>query len=84
VAPGGAIVKTYDLLHGGLGIFSCLTLSQDGNSFWTCETDSGEVWQVDIATGNILENWGVGINMSPGGIALYPATGPAPCIGCRP
>jgi hypothetical protein len=85
VAPGGGIVKDYDLLGQALfPLYFCMTLSADSTSFWTCESDSGQVWQVDIATGSILQQWGVGVNLGIGGIAIFPATGQGatPCARC--
>lgn len=80
MAPGGSIVKTYPF--NATGIY-CLALGADNNSFWTCEHDSGEIWQVDIATGRILEDWFDGAFLSTGGLAIFPAT-PLPSKCARP
>jgi WD40 repeat protein len=83
VAPGGTIVKTYNPLgNGGIGVFVFATPSLDGRSAWINESDSGEVWQVDLATGSILQQWSDGAPFETGGIALYPAN--APCSRCGP
>ena len=31
-----------------------MSLDPDGNSFWTGDSTSGDVWRVDIASGNVL------------------------------
>jgi len=55
VSPSG-IVKTYTLPGNGGGDFS-LNLDPTGTAFWTGDFTSGDVWEVDIATGNILHQW---------------------------
>jgi WD40 repeat protein len=52
----GNIIRTYTLT-GASEIFA-LNLDPDGTSFWTGDIGgSTGVWEVDIATGNILEHW---------------------------
>ena len=55
----GGIVKTYVLPGNGGGDFS-LNLDPAGTAFWTGDFATGDVWEVDIATGNILEQWSTG------------------------
>lgn len=74
VAPGGAIVMTYNL-PGNSGEDFALNLSQDGKSFWTADLASGEVWQVDIATGNILNQWNSGFPSTTAGLAVFQEKG---------
>lgn len=52
----GGIVKTYGLPGNGGGDFS-LNLDTTGTAFWTGDDVTGQVWEVDIATGAILEHW---------------------------
>lgn len=86
VAPGGSIVKIYDPLQGGIGLLIGLALSADSKSFWTYEADSGEIWQIDIATGSTLAQWNDGVPFLTGGLAIFPATPiPSKCARpCRP
>jgi PEP-CTERM motif len=55
----GGIVMTYTLPGNGGGDFS-LNLDPTGTHFWTGDFATGEVWEVDIATGTILEQWNSG------------------------
>jgi hypothetical protein len=55
----GGIVQTYVLPGNGGGDFS-LNLDPSGNSFWTGDFATGEVWEVNIATGAIEEQWSTG------------------------
>lgn len=52
----GAVVKTYTLPGNGGGDFS-LNLDPNGTDFWTGDFDTGEMWEVNIATGAIDEQW---------------------------
>jgi len=54
----GAIAKTYTLPGNGGGDFS-LNLDPNGTDFWTGDYVTGNVWEVNIATGAIDENWNV-------------------------
>ncbi len=74
VAPGGAIVKTYNL-PGNSGVDFALNLDPSGTAFWTADLGSGEVWEVDIATGNILQQWNSGYPNSTGGLAIFQESG---------
>jgi streptogramin lyase len=52
----GNIIQSYTL-PGASEIFA-LNLDPDGTSFWTGDIGgSTGIWEVDIATGNILEHW---------------------------
>jgi DNA-binding beta-propeller fold protein YncE len=52
----GNVIKTY-IIPGGTEIFA-LNLDPNGTAFWTGDIGgSTGVWEVDIATGNILEHW---------------------------
>jgi hypothetical protein len=67
------IVKTYTLPGNGGGDFS-LNLDPTGTAFWTGDFATGEVWEVNIATGNILEQWNSGSG-SMYGITVFGESG---------
>ena len=82
----GAVLQTYPI--AGVGQLFALNLDPDGTSFWTGDDGNGEVYHVDIATGNILGQFnsapatglfGVaivgGIVVSQPTIMVTPATG---------
>ncbi len=50
----GNITKTYPVDPNN-NLFA-LSINPDGKSFWTADFD-GTVWNVDIATGNIIHTW---------------------------
>jgi hypothetical protein len=56
----GDIVKTY-LSGTGVGLFS-LNLDPNGTDFWTGDFSSGNIWEINIATGAIdnMFNTGTG------------------------
>ena len=80
VAMGGGIVETYTL-PGNAGEDFALNLDPNGTAFWTADLASGEVWEVDIATGTILQQWNSGFPGSTGGLAVFkePGQGVPPC-----
>ena len=51
----GNVVKTYFL--PGSSVLFAMNLDPNGTSFWTGDLGNNQVWNVDIATGNILEHW---------------------------
>jgi hypothetical protein len=55
----GSIIKSFTLPGDGGGDFS-LNLDPDGTDFWTGDFVTGDVWEVDIATGAIDESWSSG------------------------
>lgn len=52
----GDIIDTYTLPGNGGGDFS-LNLDPDGVDFWTGDFRTGDIWEVNIATGSILEQF---------------------------
>ncbi len=58
----GAVIQTYTLPGNEDGDFA-LNLDPDGTDFWTADSFSGNVWEVNIATGHIDQQWNSG---SPG------------------
>jgi hypothetical protein len=55
--PNGNVVQTYTCasLPGCQGSLFAMNLDPDGNSFWTGDSTSGDVWKVDIASGDVLQ-----------------------------
>jgi sugar lactone lactonase YvrE len=51
----GALVQTYAIPNSST-LFA-LNLDPDGTSFWTGDLSSGDIFKVDIATGNILKTF---------------------------
>jgi hypothetical protein len=52
----GAVIKTYTLPGNEGGDFA-LNLDPDGVDFWTSDSVSGDVWEINIATGAIVQQW---------------------------
>jgi hypothetical protein len=50
--PSGNQIQTYTLPQ--VSFLWAIALDPDGTSFWTGDLSTGEVFKVDIATGNIL------------------------------
>lgn len=48
-----------------------LNLDPDGTSFWTGDLRTGDVFRVDIATGNILSSFNAAVNVSLAGLAVF-------------
>lgn len=65
----GSILKTYNLPGNGGGDFS-LNLDPNGTDFWTGDFTTGLIWEVNIATGTIDEQWNSG-SSSLFGITVY-------------
>ncbi len=55
--PNGNVLQTYTCasLPGCQGSLFAMSLDPDGNSFWTGDSTSGDIWKVDIASGNVLQ-----------------------------
>lgn len=66
----GSIIDTYTL-PGNTGVDFALNLDPSGTAFWTADLGSGEVWEVNIATGSILEQWNTGFPGFTGGLAVF-------------
>ena len=51
--PNGNVLQTYTCasLPGCQGSLFAISLDPDGTSFWTGDSTSGDIWQVDIAIG---------------------------------
>jgi PEP-CTERM motif len=55
----GAVIKTYTLPGNGGGDFS-LNLDPNGTDFWNGDFATGDIWEVNIATGMIDEMFATG------------------------
>jgi PEP-CTERM motif len=55
----GNIIKTYTL-PGDAGLDFALNLDPNGTDFWTGDITSDNVWEVNIATGAIDQQWNAG------------------------
>ncbi len=57
--PNGNVIQTYSCasLPGCQGLLFAVSVDPDGTSFWTGDSVSGDVWQVDIATGQVLQTF---------------------------
>jgi hypothetical protein len=75
VAMNGPILQMYNNLPGNSGADFALNLDQTGTAFWTADLESGTVWEVDIATGTILQQWNSGFPGTTGGLAVFQEQG---------
>jgi hypothetical protein len=64
----GNVIQTYT--PPGTSFLFAMNLDPDGTSFWTGDINTGEVWQIDIATGNVLNEWNSSANTVLGGLAV--------------
>jgi len=69
----GNLIRTY-VLPGGNALFA-LNLDPDGTSFWLGNFSPFDIWKVDIATGNVLENFSSG---PVGGLTVFANPVPEP------
>ncbi len=65
----GDIIKTYTL-PGNEGTDFSLNLDPNGTDFWTGDSASGLIWEVNTATGAIDEQWNTG-SSSFYGLSVY-------------
>jgi hypothetical protein len=66
----GNIIKTYTL-PGDLGTDFSLNLDPNGTDFWTGDAASGLMWEVNIATGAIDEQWNTGAAGTFFGVSVF-------------
>lgn len=76
LSPTGSILQTYPTssLPSASYLFA-MNLGPDGTSFWTADYDNGDIYHVDIATGNVLTYFNGGASSVPG-LALVGGSGP--------
>jgi PEP-CTERM motif len=76
-SSAGAPLMTYTL-PGNAGSDFALTLDPNGTDFWTSDSANGTVWEVNIATGAIDEQW-VSTGLHPGlGLSVFGPPSPVP------
>jgi hypothetical protein len=66
----GNIIKTYTL-PGDAGTDFSLNLDPNGTDFWTGDATSGLMWEVNIATGAIDEQWNTGAPNALFGVSVF-------------
>jgi hypothetical protein len=59
IGPTGTVITTY-ALPGNTGGDFALNLDPNGTDFWTADFGTGNVWEVNIGTGAIDEQWSSG------------------------
>lgn len=61
----GNVIQDYSCssLPGCQGLLFAVSVDPDGTSFWTGDAQSGDVWHIDMATGDVLGSFSTG---SPG------------------
>jgi len=64
----GAVIQTYDPPHTSL-LFA-MSLDPDGTSFWTADYSDGQVFRVDISSGNVLTVFDSARNISVAGLVV--------------
>jgi DNA-binding beta-propeller fold protein YncE len=65
----GSIIKTYTVA-GETSFFFALNLDPDGTSFWTAGFFSHNVYKINIATGNVLVNFGAHLPKGADSVSL--------------
>ena len=65
----GTLLRTFSL-PGNRGTDFALNLDPNGTDFWTSDSESGLVWEVNIATGKIDEQFDTGFGGSLFGLAV--------------
>jgi sugar lactone lactonase YvrE len=75
MSQAGTVLKTYTA--GTSALFQNLNLDPDGASFWTNDELSGTVFQINIATGTVMNNGGNGFatNLGFGPTVVTPGIG---------
>jgi uncharacterized repeat protein (TIGR01451 family) len=64
----GTVVQTYPI--PGVSILFALNLDPDGQTFWTADILTAEVYRVDIATGNVITQFSGAPGLQVGGLAV--------------
>jgi hypothetical protein len=67
VGASGEIVKTYK--PGGSTLFA-LNIDPDGTTFWTGDLFTGEVWRINIESGEVITTFNTGIATALGGLSI--------------
>jgi hypothetical protein len=55
----GNVIQTYSCasMPGCQGLLFAVSVDPDGTSFWTGDSVSGDVWHIDLATGQVLQTF---------------------------
>jgi PEP-CTERM motif len=72
--PSGVIATVY-VLPGNGGIDFALNLDPTGTAFWTADLATGNVWEVRISDGAILQQWNSGFGGQTAGLAVFGEAG---------
>ncbi|HWX97896.1 MAG TPA: hypothetical protein VNZ01_13725 [Solirubrobacteraceae bacterium] len=67
VSPTGEVLKTYK--PGGSTLFA-LNIDPDGTTFWTGDLFTGEVWRINIESGEVVTTFNTGIVSALGGLSI--------------
>jgi hypothetical protein len=70
LTDGTSILKTYTL-PGNAGADFALNLDPNGTDFWTGDSTSGDIWEVNIATSAIDEMFSSGHGGSLFGLSVF-------------
>jgi hypothetical protein len=79
LSTSGSVIRTYTL-PGNDGSDFALNLDPNGTDFWTADT-GGTVWEVNIATGAIDEQWSSGSSSTYGLVVAGQLTASGPTSG---
>jgi hypothetical protein len=69
----GEVVRTYEpkLKTGEVPVvLFALNVDPDGETFWTGDLSSGEIWKIKIASGEVVQAFNAGVNTVLGGLAV--------------
>jgi hypothetical protein len=70
INPNGTLGKFYTIT--GTSLLFALNLDPNGSDFWTADLPTGDVFEVNIATGAIDEMWNAGlVGSSLAGLAVF-------------
>lgn len=71
LSPTGTVLQTYSTAtYGESSFFFAANLDPDTTSVWTAGFGSGNIYKLDIATGNVLQKFTTPINISLAGLAI--------------
>lgn len=67
----GGVMQTYPGVNYGETSFFALNIDPDGTSFWTAGYSSGNVYNIDIITGNLITSFNAPHYVSVAGLAIF-------------
>jgi hypothetical protein len=72
LSSSGLVVKSYlTSTYSESSFFFALNLDPDGTSFWTAGYSSGNIYRIDIASGNLIKKFHAPITVSLAGLAVF-------------